>query len=288
MNYHYWLLRYVPDAVRGEAINVGVVVGRDNGDWAMKRVRSYRRANRLGGNAARMTPWLDWLQESISDISAPPLLDLPNHSTMPLTEAGMRRLALRLNNSVQIAAPRPVSAESAQEAATFLYDHLVVESVIHPRSSTRQRLLSGLRAQYQQVAQLDIGTSLRTQPLARIGKQSGRFDFAVVDDRVEQLSQVWSFDLQDIDRLEQDIQAWNYLVTRVRDEGASLSDGLLEESIAPDVPIATVFQVSEEHMTGRRLDVVGAAEEAWARLDVISVPSSRLDEVARQARILTA
>jgi hypothetical protein len=287
VNYKYWLLRYVPDVVRGEAINVGVLVGRDGADWAVRRVSSFRRANRLGGDASLMTPWLKWLESAVDETTHPAFAGIGEQPLLAMTEASVQRLSVRLNNAVQIAQPRPVLADDAASAADFLFSELVLENEVHPRSTTRQRLLTGLRDQYQRVAQLSLGTSLRSQASAKVGRQSGRFDFAVVDGRVEQLSQVWSFDLRDIDRLEQDVRAWNYLVTRIRDEGAVLDENDDRAAVGADVPIASVFQLSEERRDSRREDVLGAAQEAWQRLGVEPVPSSRLEDVALRARALT-
>lgn len=45
--YQYWLIRYVPNAVRGEFVNIGVLVGMDGKDWALRTVDSFTRASLL-------------------------------------------------------------------------------------------------------------------------------------------------------------------------------------------------------------------------------------------------
>ena len=41
--YLYWLVRDVPDVVRGEQVNVAVIVGQDGGDWAIRVAPDLRR-----------------------------------------------------------------------------------------------------------------------------------------------------------------------------------------------------------------------------------------------------
>ena len=288
MIYSYWLLRYVPDTIRGEMVNVGVLVGRDGGDWALRRVSSFSRAGRLGGDANRVAPWLEWLGREIDDYQRPPLESFVSEQSGPFTAARVHRLQVRLNNAIQISAPTGVQGDSAASTAEFLYEFLVSEATVPTRSSTRRRLVSQLRAQYDQVALHDVVRTLETRPQARVGLQRGRFDFAVVNDEVNQLSQVWSFDLTDMDKLEQDIHAWSYLVTRLRDDGGELGpkQGLSSRHIGSDVPISAVYQVpSGKKNREDQMRVFLAAQEAWNNLGVDLVPSEELDRVAKNALI---
>jgi hypothetical protein len=293
-SYTYWLLRYVPDSIRGEMVNIGVLVGRDGGDWSLRRVRSYRRANRLGGDASRVDPWLTALEYEIRSIMNSELELFRDSSQEPLSSARIHRMRLRLNNSIQIGEPAAVQGETAAETAGFLFDFLVSESAIPQRSTTRRRLVGQLRDQYEQIAQLDVGSTLRSRPQARVGRQRGRFDFAVVNNEVQQLSQVWSFDLADTDRLEQEIHAWSFLVTRLRNDGGHLGGPkahpteLLPFGISTDVAISAVVQVPSERRVSDRFDVFLAAQDAWRDLDIEVVPSTEMGRVAREAIALTA
>ncbi|TYL50475.1 DUF3037 domain-containing protein [Agromyces mariniharenae] len=293
--YMYWLLRYVPNAVRGEAVNVGVLVGRDGGDWSLRRVHSYARANRLGGDARRIEPWLAALEREVRDWMSPELAVFRGDRPEGLSSSRIHRMQLRLNNSIQIAEPAIVQGETAIETADFLYDFLVQEEPKAHRSTTRRRLVGQLREQYEQLAELHVGGTLQAKPLARVGRQRGRFDFAVVDDEVNQLSQVWTFDLADMDRLEQEIHAWSYLVTRLRNDGGELGlkrgqSALAPLRIAEDVAIATVVQPPTPNGVHRaeRQEVYLAAQEAWNDLAVEVVQSTEMDRVAREALALTA
>ncbi len=290
MQYNYWLVRYVPDAARGEFVNVAIVVGRDGGDWALRRVHSLRRASRLGGNASSLDPWLSRLGRIIMDHQAPPLFgELVDR---PLSSGWMSHMSGRLNNAVQLSLPTPVEAKSAEEAVSFLFPHLVAETAFNPAVRTRTRIVSDLRDHYESDANIFLGQGLVQRPRARVGRHRGKFDFAVVSDEVSQLSQVWSFDVKDVAHLEQEIQSWSFLVERLRNDGGRLSakvDGpLIPESIDARVPISVVYQPPSGTISSERNDVFLAARDAWAILHVDAVPSGELNRVARDARDLIA
>lgn len=290
MQYRYWLIRYVPDAARGEFVNVGIVVGNDRADWALRRVHSLRRASRLGGNASTLEPWLTRIERLITDHQNPPLFG--SLVERPLSSGWMGHLSGRLNNAIQISDATPIEADSAEEAASFLFPFLVAETSARPAARTRARLISDLRDHYLFDANLMSGQGLLQRPRARVGRQRGRFDFAVLSDEVNQLSQVWSFDVKDTDRLEQEIQSWSFLVERLRNDGGELfakgDNGLISDAIGPAVPISVVYQEPRGAVSAERSDVYLAAREAWNLLSVTAVPSDQLNRVAENARDLIA
>ncbi|MFB6489557.1 DUF3037 domain-containing protein [Xanthomonas perforans] len=288
MLYHYWLIRHVPDPLRGERVNLGVLVGQDGGDWALRRVRSYRRANLIGGDASQSADWLRSLEAETHETREPTLELFSDDAHRPLTVARIEGLRPRLNNVLQLSESDIVTGDSAGSTADFLFRVLVSESHAPRRSNTRQRLVRVLRDTYGQLG-TDSRSHIEERPVAHAGRQRGRFDFAVLDGQVEQLSHVWSFDLKDIDKLEQEIQAWNYLVTRIRNDGGWLSPNAgsghsellpLNSMLPGEVPIVSLFQVPGDQ-TARSLDAFEAAKEAWAELGVRAVDSADVDNVTR-------
>lgn len=285
MQYQYWLVRYVPDTLRGEFVNVGIVVGAEGKDWSFRRPKNMRRANRLGGNVSSIEPWLLRIERSVRDREAPPLEPFVRADAIQLSTSWAKSSRQRLNNALRLSEPTPVEANSAAEAADLLFPLLVgeVASVVH--AATRRRLVSELHRSYE-LQSLDDGRLLQ-RPKARVGRQRGRFDFAVFGDQVDQLSQVWSFDVRDLDSLAQEMQSWSYLVTRLRNEGGEIyNQNLLgEPQISSDVEISVVYQEPAQQ-TPERVDTFLAARESWDQLNVRAVPSSQLQQVAHEARVL--
>ncbi|WP_460798995.1 DUF3037 domain-containing protein [Microbacterium sp. GXF0217] len=284
--YNYWLVRYVPDVARGERVNVGVIVGRDRGDWAIRSVPNLRRASRLGGDAHVLRPWLESLEQAVRDYEQPPLAFFAATRPETVSRSWLELLSHRFNNILQLSAPAPVEASSANEGADFLYQALVAMPDRAPRSKTRTRLVQHLSDLYVRTGSLELGESLFRRPRAIIGKQRGRFDFAVVDDHVDQLSHAFAFDVKDTDLLEQELQSWNFVVTRIRDSGAMVSAGIENRRADADVPVSVAFQEPPAGADSRALDVFDAAIEAWRSLDVTAVPGAEMDRIAVEARKL--
>jgi|GEM_PF-1479157 len=286
--YFYWLVRYVPDAVRGERVNVGVVVGRDGADWAMRRVTNLHRASRLGGNASAIRPWLDRVERVIADYREPPLFAdadverLGSRVGVPWMEG----LSSRLNNTVQVGEAVPFLARSAESGARLLYRTLVQEPPPVSRSHTRMSIVSDMNELFVRVANLEDGNNLLRRPVTQVGKQRGRFDFAVLGSRREQLSQAFAFDVRDMRVLEQELQSWNFIVSCIRNDGGKIARGGEGDGVSldPSVAITAVYdRAPGVTATAERRDVFEAAREAWGALEVTMVPRAELDAVAREA-----
>lgn len=286
--YLYWLVRYVPDVARGEQVNVAVVVGQDGGDWAVRVAPDLRRASRLGGDARALRPWLDRLERSIHDFEHPPLELFVGADDVRVSRAWLELLSHRFNNVLQVSSAAPVEASSAREGADFLHSVLVATPVPAPRSRTRARMVHDLGELYARTASLAVESLLR-RPRALAGRQRGRFDFAVVDDGVDQLSHAFAFDVRQTETLEQELQSWNFIVSRLRQDGASITSPTLALPLdaQPDVQIAVAYQEPTTN-DDRRSDIFEAALEAWASLGVRAVPSTQLDSIARDARDLVS
>lgn len=286
-DYLYWLVRYVPDVARGERVNVAVVVGRDGGDWAVRVAPDLRRASRLGGDAGALRPWLNRLDRSIENYERPPLALFARADETRVTRAWLELLSHRFNNVLQVSPASPVVAASAADGVDFLFSALVAAPTAIRRSRTRTRIVHDLGQLYTLTAGLELGTSLLQRPRALAGRQRGRFDFAVVEERVDQLSQAFSFDVRDLDALQQEVQSWNFVVSRLRDGGALISQGAFTRQAEASVNVAVAYQEPADSDAERR-DAFEAALEAWSGLGVKAVPSTELDTIARDARQLVS
>jgi hypothetical protein len=123
--YDYWLIRYVPDTIRGEHVNIGVLVGGDD-DWALRRVTSFARASLLGGNASLTQPWLTHLAGALATHNA-----LTRAKCGQFTPAGIELIRTQMNNTIQLSARMPVLGTSAASAADLLFELLVAEPAAH-------------------------------------------------------------------------------------------------------------------------------------------------------------
>lgn len=123
MRHNYWTIRYVPDPVRGERVNIGVIVGSDDErDGAMRIVDSPARANRLGGGAQRALAYVNALQRRVESALLPED-GLPRDSA-PITSALLDRLHSHQENAVQVSSARTIAGADVNRARQGRY-HLL-------------------------------------------------------------------------------------------------------------------------------------------------------------------
>ena len=272
-SYQYWLIRYVPNIARGEFINVGIVAGRDGGDWSLRWATSQSRATRLGGSPREITKWVRWFERVFYGDHRP----INSERSSKLTTEWLSQLSRRQANSVQVTAAVPIEAASSTDAINLLYPLLVEGSDdVRRRSGTRRKIAGELREIYEFDFNLEVGRDLLTSPIAKVGKQRTRFDLAAFTNGAPHLTHAWAFDTKNPDSLQQEIQSWSFLVGLIREDGASMNGFGRLLSIADDVPIHAVYEEPRENASDRMVEVFSAARDAWQLNDVRAIT---LDEL---------
>lgn len=261
MKYQYWIIRFVPNVARGEFTNIGIVCGRDGGDWAAAfDLRSVRRHGNFSSDLHELHGWVTWFTRA---------LDAPRSDSrreQAASSGWVEHLRSRQANSIQFAEPSVIDTGAAREGVNLLFPHLVErEHVSRRRGYTRPRLRSEVRDALSFAANLTLGRDLFLNPKIQIGKQRGSFDFLTRGGPEDAVTNVWAFNLATLDVLERDVQSWNYLIGRFRNDGASVSLGSKIKSIQlpSDSPIDVVYDPPASGKETRRGDIFEAAMEAW-------------------------
>ncbi|MFI8565687.1 DUF3037 domain-containing protein [Rhodococcus sp. NPDC078407] len=267
MRYSYWILRYLPDAGRGEFVNIGLLVGRDGADWAARTVESFDRASRLGGSLDSAKSWA----HSIESLAAREVEAL---SGLVLSEHTVHDWVGFHNNVVQLSAPLPVVAESAEAAIDLLYPRLVLEHEKAARSTSHYAALAKLEAAYNRIRP-DLALTRKVK--VRAGKQTLDFDFALSGPRVEEVSRVWAFDLKETTPLVDRVLAWGFKMHELRSSGGEVR-GPNRLEVARDVPVKVLY------VPPRNADQIASFEvalDAWKTIGAVSFPVDRADQLAR-------
>ncbi|WBQ05303.1 DUF3037 domain-containing protein [Kribbella sp. CA-293567] len=283
MRYDYWVVRYVPDVVRGEFVNIGVIAGHDD-EWSYRRVSNLRRAARLGGSPSYSDAFSQKIERVIEARLEAVDAFFPDGSTPAFGRGDIEDLRVRMNNLVQLSDPRPVLARSADEAVKLAFELMVVESEADVNHRTRTRVVHRLRDAF--ALRPELGRHVSRSQLAAVGAQETSIDFAVEDGIVRQMSQVWAFDVKDTRNLQTQIQAWNYLLALLREDGGRLtprnhnSNGV---QIPSGVEINAVYA---DPVTAAGEAQFAIAREGWRRLGVDVVPSSESESIIDEAERL--
>jgi hypothetical protein len=139
--YQYWIIRFVPDVARGEFANIGIVCGRDDGDWAVEfDTKSIRSRGHFSTDLRELSVWVSWFVRAVTGEDA--------GSGPPSVSSGwLEHLRSRQANSVQFAEPSPVEATTAREAVGILFPLLVARPPLrsHSQGLTRRRLRAQVR-----------------------------------------------------------------------------------------------------------------------------------------------
>lgn len=284
--YESWILRYVPDPVRGEFVNVGVLVGSDGADWAIRSMSSFARANRLGGNASLIRPVLNTLgtRVSVTNDRTPSSFQgfREMASVRPLSELAIADLSAHYNNALQISPPMPAYGTSADEVASMLFTHLVLENIREPHSRPRTQMLNDFAKALTRSWRGENALPLLRNPVVRIGRQRQSFDFALHDNKVEQIAHVISLNRKDLALVEQEISAWNFNVRLIRDDGGMLEahKSKADFFVPSDTPISMMHDVPKGEAEREILDI---ARESWAKLGVTDATSDQIEIEAVKA-----
>lgn len=283
MRFDYWVIRYVPDPVRGEFVNLGVIAGAGS-QWQFRKVSSLQRASRLGGSATATRSFLTRIGDSIDselhDVAA--LIDLPGEHT----SAGfLEDLRTRMNGIVQLSAPRPIRAQTVDDAADIAFDLMVVDNGPVTRHRSRTQVAQHVLEAFTHDPQ--VSRHLARARQARVDNQRVDYDVAVTGDVTVQVNRAWSFTMRDTSRLETNIQAWSYMMGRLRAEGGELVRPRNSKSPTVEIPAdvqANVIYRAPITEEGKR--VMTTALRNWDRLEIQAVQEGETSRLVREAREL--
>lgn len=287
MRYVYSLVRFVPDPARGEFVNLGAIVGsEESSEWESRQVENPKRARDIDESKSLEAVWafLDDVGRQIDDFerSQETLLE----PEVELSEEWLWKLHIDHRNLVQLSAPAPMRAESAEEAFERLFGELVVDPARRKNIRTRQLAIGALRNAYvkhdiKPLANLYQRVALETK------RYSGeRIDFAVTNGHVLQLAQAWSFQVPDQDRLAEQVRSWGWTVSDLRKDG-----GIVRPMRGPDLEVGRDVDVKVVFIAPAEDQDAPAfrdAENVFDTLGVRSLTVERADTVAARARRLLA
>lgn len=269
--YMTWTLRHVPNSTRGEFVNIGVLVGGLEDDWAIRFVTNFRRANRLGGSAEKLLPILKKIAASLpGEVVTGPRGEIDLFENGPQwSVSDVEYLRKHRQNALQISEPRPTYGESADSLADFLYGHLVLEHVGEPA----QRALTRMRKRYEHALDVEIPTGLHyaKHVYANFEHRNEVFDFAVHGDHnVRQLTHAINFRNQGERRMRDAVDALTHRFTLIREGGADIQlsrDG----HVLPFNRDNRLFVVHNEPLEKPQAQIFTNAQRAWQKIGIESV-----------------
>lgn len=285
MTYEYWVVRYLPDVLRGEFVNVGIVAG-SGSDWSVRRVDDLNRASRLGGDLGETKAFFRRIELSINN-ELSQLESLFDGRDRQIARGTVEDLRTRMRNVVRLSAPRPILADNADAAADLAFELMVASEArsTHRRAGTlaSSEMVEAFRADAR------LSSHVRTRSLLQVGRQVAPITMALEDGVVRQLNHVWDFSLKSLDQLDLKVQAWSFMIGQVRTGDVQLVSRSASASSRPglevpsDVVVNAVYTAPISDVADEHLQV---AKDAWTRLAVSAVPARDLDSLVAQGLAL--
>jgi Protein of unknown function (DUF3037) len=243
MRFVYSVVRFVPDPARGEFVNVGAIVGsEESSEWQLRQIDNPVRARAIDDHRALEAVWsfLDRVGRDIDEYET--ATERLLFDGVELSEAWLERLFVDHRNVVQLSQPTPMIAASADEALDRVFEQLVIDPAQRKyRFQKKHAALAAVRNAYREHG-VRRGANLRERVILETEHHQERFDFAVINGHVLQLTQTWSFQVPDQEFLAEQIKAWGWTVQDVQEHGgmASLDDGSTFE-VERNVDVEVVF-----------------------------------------------
>jgi len=280
MPYRYSMLRFVPDSARGEFVNIGAIAGDDDsGDWELRLIQNPRRAKAIDDQSRLGTAlaFADVVQEHIAAVD-----QAPGTGQEPMSTALLERWAREMQNVVQVSAPTPIVASSAEAALDVVFLELVVDPAARQlRFEKKHRAVAETSRAYRRHHVPE--DSIARRILVTSGPYDSTFDFAVFNGRVVQLVQCWSFQLPDQATLAAEVRAWAWVVAELRRRGGQLRLGERRVPVpqGPELEVASVYLPPSAAQTETK--AFGEARAAFAETNVQSYTPDSADLVAMSA-----
>jgi hypothetical protein len=282
MKYTYSVVRFVPDPVRGEYINVGIIAGSDeSSEWQVRTVENLRRARGIDARGILPLVWtfVDGIGRQLDAYADAVEGTQPRHDE--ISERWLGHLWEDSNNVVQLSEPAPIMAESIESALNTLFEQFVLEPETRRFAFQKKHTaLAAIRRAYRDNGLLK-GLDFDEASLVKGGHHRERFDFVVTNGHVVQLSQAWSFQVPAQQDLLEKIKAWAWTVEDIRKNGGEAEVQDRKAYVPKDVEVTAVYIPPAPNAPSATLD---EALSAFKEVRVFATPANQAARIGETAR----
>lgn len=283
MRYFYSVIRFVPDAVRGEFVNIGALAGSDeSGEWRLRLVDDMRRARYIDESGS-LPGVINHLENLKARMEGEPPSGLGGQ--VHFSGEWLANFTERSQSLLQFTDPAPIMADSLEEVLEIAFDEFIIDpgtDAKDGRSQSKRLAKSRVRQSYERVG-LKINVDFLDDSVVRGRDHHEKFDFVVMNGRAVQLTQAWSFQLKGLERLVENIKAWAWTVQDIRRHGGAAKNGQ-EETIAvpPDVDVESAYVPPASGRTDQQ-KALEEALQAFEEIDVRPVTFGETEGISERA-----
>ena len=284
MRHVYSVIRFVPNPTRGEFVNVGILAGSEEaGEWAVQTISRAGRATSLDSTGswpivsrqiAEIAAILEEFTSAQEALTVTP--DLP-----AIGEQWLEQLVDDWANMVQLSRPRPVVAESVDEVFELLWPELILESRTREFGITKRKAVAEVKRSFR--AHKIDAKHINYRPTLRTANSHSLIDLAVHNGHVVHLTQCFSFQVADVERVLDEVKSWAWTIRGLRQQGGIIEVAEARLDVDKDVPVAAVYVApTNDDSTFREADA--AFRDQDVRAEVLGLDQVyKISEIAHEA-----
>ena len=280
MRYVYSVIRFVPDPIKGEFVNVGLIAGsEDSSEWGLRTVENQKRARQLDQRGV-----LPAVFRFISDVGSrldnyTEAVEMDAQSPEAISEKWLGDMFAISRNVVQLSPPTPVVADSLEGVFELLTPQFLLDPERRIGSPNKHPALAAVRRAYRDTGLL--GGAHLAERAEVIGlHHRDVFDFVVANGRAVQLTHTFSFQVPS-PFLSERLKAWAWTVRDIRQSGAEAKIG--NERIVEVPATVDIEGVYVPPAAGASHALVDEALSAFRAINVQPVEFSHAEDVGRKA-----
>lgn len=242
--YQYSIIRFVPSPVRGEFVNLGLLLGSDQtGEWWIDVVGSRSRATKLDDDGVLpfVATDIQRLQSLVESYSDPDLLS----PEITISEQWLSELSRDSQNQLQFSKPNSVIGETIEEAFEKLWGLLVVEPIPTKRQSMTKATVTARYVTALERLQLHSG-NLKRRARLETSRTHTNIDVAVHNGVVKDITQCWSLQIKAAEPLLNEIKAWGWTIKTLRDQGGKIFSDNKEITVPHDVRVGVIYAPTDD------------------------------------------
>ena len=239
MKYTYSAIRFVPDPIKGEFVNIAIVVGSDEtGDWRIETIRNPARARKLDDESKSLPMVIAELERVSARIEASAESD--GETEFDVSSRWLFEMSQQSRGILQYSSPRTVVADGVDDAVGILWPRLVVDSEVTKRDAlTKPKLMARFRSALR--GRTVSRDHMKERVRLEASESRAEVDFAFHNGVVKQLTQCWSFQHQDTEKVLTDIKSWAWTISRLRQRGGQVVASDRSYAVPRDVTLQVLY-----------------------------------------------
>lgn len=274
MRFQYWTIQATPDPTLLMTFGVGVlVVDSESQDFQVKFINRLESMPNSVPNRKAILNATRHLEAELnamrSNLFGIEFTDFDSPSSYA------SQISNHWNNLISVDHPRFMSASNLGQAADLLFRHYIENKEASAPLKNISTLRTTVRKTYESVPVIE--ENLHSDPLIESNFLEGYFDLAVVreDNRIFELNSSFTFLPQQARANKEKIEAWNFRISQIRNDGGLLFLDGKSIQIDKHAPVVVTYSAP---VTEQQRELYEPVFKQWNALEILAVPETKLRE----------